>query len=175
MISTCAAAGPFKSCNIKLEKAEESGRTRGLSTCKALGSDIFRRRRRRSSCCYRKEMEMQEKQAAACQKLQHINRCCQLAGGEEGSVIKTCVIAKFKEKPQWEMIQTQAELCRRPALTSKQEEEPVGAQKKGWTKNQASHSTQNRERTQTIIRHHKATFSCTSKKKTLRVLGTPQE
>jgi hypothetical protein len=41
------------------------------------------------------------------------------------------VIAKFMEKPQWEMIQTQAELCRQPALTSKQEEEPVGAQKKG--------------------------------------------
>jgi hypothetical protein len=33
-----------------------------------------------------------------------------IAGGEEGSVIKTCVIAKFMEKPQWEMIQTQAEL-----------------------------------------------------------------
>ncbi len=49
-------------------------------------------------------MEMQEKQAAACQKLQHINRRCQLAGGEEGPVIKTCVIAKFMEKPQWEMI-----------------------------------------------------------------------
>jgi hypothetical protein len=32
------------------------------------------------------------------------------------------------------MIQTQTELCRQPALTSKQEEEPVGAQKKGWTK-----------------------------------------
>jgi hypothetical protein len=129
MISTCAAASHFESCNIKLEKAEESGRKRGLSTCKALGSDIFRR----SSCCYReeKEMEMQEKQAAACQKLQHINRRCQLAGGEEGSVIKTCVIAKFMEKPQWEMIQTQTELCRQPALTSKQEEEPVGAEKKG--------------------------------------------
>jgi hypothetical protein len=103
MISTCAAADHFESCNIKLEKAKESGRKRGLSTCKALGSDIFRRRRR-SSCCYRKEMEMQEKQAAACQKLQHINRRCQLAGGEEGPVIKTCVIAKFMEKPQWEMI-----------------------------------------------------------------------
>jgi hypothetical protein len=130
MISTCATAGHFESCNIKLEKAKESGRKRALSTCKALGSDIFRRRRR-SSCCYRIEMEMQEKQAAACQKLLHINRRCQLAGGEEGSVIKTCVIAKFMEKPQWEMIQTQAELCRKPALTSKQEEEPVGAQKKG--------------------------------------------
>jgi hypothetical protein len=42
-------------------------------------------------------------------------------------------------------------------------------------KNQASHSTRNRERTQTIIRHHKATFSSTLKKKPLRVLGTPQE
>jgi hypothetical protein len=42
-------------------------------------------------------------------------------------------------------------------------------------KNQASHSTQHRERTQTIIRHHKATFSSTFKKKPLRVLGTPQE
>jgi hypothetical protein len=41
MISTCAAAGHFESCNIKLEKAEESGRKRGLSTCKALGSDIL--------------------------------------------------------------------------------------------------------------------------------------
>jgi hypothetical protein len=101
-------ATSIESCNIKLEKAKESGKKRGLSTYKALGSDIFRRRR--SSCCYRKEMEMKEKQAAAYQKLQHINRRCQLAGGEEGSVIKTCVIAKFMEKPQWEMIQTQAEL-----------------------------------------------------------------